>query len=116
MQRTVRIYKIKDHQYNTIKIELLYDRGGMNYITGQNVERGYYISANPSEENNGWSRWVAFSGTKTMIKPAKRYSQKIFESLDYNEELEFVLQDVLKKNGIKKENLTLVYDENQENA
>ena len=43
---------------NFIRVELYYDKGGMNYFTGKTERRGYYLSAVPvTSYNRGYTFW-----------------------------------------------------------
>lgn len=68
---------------NTLKAEVYYSKGGVNWATGRNEERGYYFSLNAvSIENYRGCRiegTVASSGRKTLVLPVQRQSQKRFE-------------------------------------
>jgi RimJ/RimL family protein N-acetyltransferase len=51
-----------------LKIEVRYNKGGMNYFTSRNEERGYYLSVTPVERTKGEGytseSYVGFSGVK----------------------------------------------------
>ncbi len=57
-----------------ICISVYYSLGGMNYFTGANEARGYYISVNPQEVEGGFRRTRAFSGTKKLLHKCSRKS------------------------------------------
>ena len=64
--------------------ECYYDLGGMNYFTSRVEQRGYYMSVSPVErtKRDGFvsESYMAFSGKKFLISPAKRKSQKAMEN------------------------------------
>jgi hypothetical protein len=67
-----------------LKIEVYYNKGGMNYFSGKVEARGYYLSVSPVErqqQNNSIviESWAAFSGTKVLIKEVTRKSEKAFQ-------------------------------------
>jgi hypothetical protein len=84
-----------------IEVVLSYDEGGMNYISGQDNARGYYLSARPQERKNGMVVYEAFSGVKTLIDETKRFSQakfdKLAESLKGSETYDKLVQNVLER-------------------
>lgn len=67
-----------------LKIEVFYDKGGMNYFNGKNEPRGYWLSMRQVErkvEDHGVviESYGMFSGAKTFLKEVKRFSQKTYE-------------------------------------
>ena len=66
---------------NSLKVEVEYDIGGMNYFTGRPIERGCYLSVIPVErsEYNGHTIEIvaAFSGVSYLLKEVKRKSAKV---------------------------------------
>lgn len=61
---------------NVLEVSLEYSKGGMNYFTSSNEQRGIYIHVTPLEKKNGWIAYVGFSGIKQLWKPLQRFSQK----------------------------------------
>ena len=70
--------KVKENAGNItdLKIELYYHLGGMNYFTGREERRGYYLSVTPVEKSRGFISYTAFTGIKQLIKEVKRKSNK----------------------------------------
>lgn len=79
------------------KIELCYTTGGVNYLTGSDMPRGYCLSVIPvtrkfnsyasiGKPNEGyWSESsVMFQGVKHHVQLAKRFSQKTFDKIAEN--------------------------------
>lgn len=68
----------------TLKCELYYSLGGMNYFQGKNEARGYYYSVTPVKvsESSGFrtEQYTAFSGIKKLVLETKRKSDKGFQS------------------------------------
>lgn len=68
---------------NTLRVEVYYAKGGVNWATYREEERGYYFSMTPVriEDHGGYKSEEVklFSGRKTLILPVKRQSQKRFE-------------------------------------
>lgn len=88
---------------NFIKVETSYNLGRMNYWTGENEERGYYLMAIPVEKSGIMEGMMMFSGIKVCIKEVKRQSPKAEAEADelakyYEGRL---IQEVLKKNGLQ---------------
>lgn len=73
--RYTRYYKIKGEQNGNepthVRTEVYYDKGGINYFTYKNTERGYYMSVMPVTRKGGMESYTAFSGTKKLIVPCK---------------------------------------------
>lgn len=68
---------------NTLKAQIFYSKGGVNWATGREEGRGYYFSLTPVEiEDHGSYKTESFglsSGCKTLVLPVGRQSQKRFE-------------------------------------
>ncbi len=67
-----------------LKIEVYYDKGGMNYFNSKNELRGYWLSMRQVEiERQGRGIVIEsfglMSGAKIFLKEVKRYSQKTYE-------------------------------------
>ena len=67
----------------SLKTEVYYSLGGMNYFTSKNEPRGYYVSVSPvqrEERENGIiiESFTAFSGTKMLLLETKRKSDKAY--------------------------------------
>lgn len=69
-----------------IKAKLFYDKGGMNYFSGKEERRGYYLSVSPVERSGNIETYTMFTGTKVFISSAKRFSKKVAENhmLDFS--------------------------------
>lgn len=93
-----------DHEYAAnkfIEIKLYYHIGGMNYFSGETLRRGYYVSVTPIEKTNKMRCFQSFSGSATLIKPAKRFSQKELDSLAVDREtIRALLEHVRDKNKL----------------
>jgi len=65
-----------------IKTEVYYNKGGMNYFTSRNEERGYYLSISPVRRtytgNIVTEIYTAFTGVKVLILPVKRQGDKSY--------------------------------------
>jgi hypothetical protein len=67
-----------------LKIEVYYDKGGMNYFNSKVEPRGYWLSMRQVEiERQGRGIVIEsfglMSGAKMFLKEVKRYSQKTYE-------------------------------------
>lgn len=107
---------IKNEKANNLKVQVYYNKGGMNYFSNLAEKRGFYISVSPVErsEHKGIGgaiivneSYSAFSGTKRLIKEVKRNSEKgLNEAIEISKELENeLIEHVCSKNGIEIPNL-----------
>jgi len=72
--------KVEGTNYE-LKIQVYYNKGGMNYFTSRPEARGYYVSVSPVQvERRGDGIMVesysAFSGVKMLVLPVQRQSPK----------------------------------------
>lgn len=77
----IKSYEKVDGTDYELKIEVYYDKGGMNYFSGRPEERGYYASVSPvkiERRPNGITteEYGAFSGIKTLVLRVARQSPK----------------------------------------
>lgn len=87
-------------------VKLSYNKGGMNYFTSREEQRGLYLSVIPvTRENRGaytTESFGAFSGNKQCVLEMSRFNQKKLDSFSVDPEVEQKLIDhVLAKNGLK---------------
>ncbi len=59
-----------------LEVSVRYSLGGMNYFSGRNEGRGFYLSVMPVKKERGMISTVLFSGIKMLIHPANRFSEK----------------------------------------
>jgi len=57
---------------NNLEVTLDYDRGGMNYFTGRETPRGYYLIVSPVVKDGCMVSFEAFSGIKKLLVECKR--------------------------------------------
>ena len=93
-------YDIKD--CNAIKVEVYYALGGINYFTNTQEGRGVYLSVTPVEVGDIFEKFSAFSGYKTLVEEANRYSSSLIDrNVDYldinNAKTQELFQAVLAK-------------------
>jgi hypothetical protein len=67
-----------------LKIEVFYNKGGMNYYNGKTEARGYWLSARQVERNTdsrgiSMESFALFSGAKMFLMEVKRQSAKSYE-------------------------------------
>ena len=72
--------KVEGTNYE-LKIQVYYNKGGMNYFTSRPEQRGYYVSVSPVQverRGNGImvESYAAFSGVKMLVLPVQRQSPK----------------------------------------
>jgi hypothetical protein len=93
-----------------LKIQVYYDKGGMNYYSGGTNKRGYYLSVTPvqiqRQGNVMIESYTAFSGIKKLILEVERQSeksaQKAKELAEYSipELKQYVLNQMIKQGQI----------------
>lgn len=91
-----------------LKIELYYDLGGINYFTGREENRGYYLSVSPVEigmRDGGITseRYTAFTGIKQNIKQVTRKSAKAEAEAEKlaADAMDNLIDYVCRKNGLE---------------
>ena len=68
-----------NHYYEA---SIYYAKGGMNYFSGESVQRGYYLSVKPvCRSEDGTRSYMLFSGVGSLLLTATRFSQKVYDSL-----------------------------------
>lgn len=73
---TIHIEDILVEGNKYIRLEVYYSLGGMNYFNYKEDPRGYFASAKPVELEDGLVSFNLFSGTKTLLYPCRRKSDK----------------------------------------
>jgi len=78
----MKTYETINGTNKSLKIQVYYNLGGINYFTYKNEARGYYLSVSPVEvsQSNGCTieSYTAFSGTKILLLETKRKSDKAY--------------------------------------
>ena len=69
-------YLPTDKENTFLKIHVYYALGGMNYFTGKEERRGYYLLVTPVERSGMIETYSAFSGYKHFISSATRFNKK----------------------------------------
>ena len=86
-----------NHYYEA---SIYYAKGGMNYFSGQAIQRGYYLSVKPVHRAEYGSSYMMFSGLGSLLQTATRFSQKVYDSLagaNYDEIIEGCIQTIESK-------------------
>lgn len=90
-----------------LRIQVYYQLGGVNYFSGAQERRGYYLSVTPVEVDRREDgsilcvKTTAYSGTKILLKETTRYSEKAAEkAIELAEaEKDRLIAHVLEKNN-----------------
>jgi hypothetical protein len=93
---------------NTLKVEVYYNLGGMNYFTSRVEKRGYYLSVCPVKRtvsecgSYATETYGAFTGVKELIMEVKRKSKKAEEESETIVEgrIDLLIEHVLHKNNL----------------
>ena len=108
MKRARIIKKIpaKGYGCTEVEIEVSYNIGGYNFFNSAFEGRGYYLHVTPvtihDKGQYSTRTYIGFSGSKMLIKPAKRYSQKVMETiLPTQHQLDMLLKSVVERNHIE---------------
>jgi hypothetical protein len=59
-----------------ICVEVDYQKGGRNYLTGGCSPRGIFVCVRPVAIEDGVERWVLFDGAKDLLEETSRMSAK----------------------------------------
>ena len=103
-KRLIQKLPILNNTVNTLKVELYYNKGGMNYFTSNSEPRGLYLSVSPVTVHEGSVTFTAFSGIKKCVKQMERFNQKQFDNFVVDEtEMENLINYVIRKNNLEVE-------------
>jgi len=77
-------YELIEGSIKELKIEVFYNKGGMNYFNSKNEPRGYWLSMRQVEverQERGIviEKYGMFSGAKIFLKEVKKQSQKAYD-------------------------------------
>lgn len=107
-----RYLKVKPNAGTTthLKVDMSYSLGGMNLFTYKNERRGYYLTVVPVERRSCgdgvmMEGFVAFSGTKLLLKEVTRKSAKAEQEAErmVDKNLPMLVNAILQKNGLELE-------------
>jgi hypothetical protein len=100
---------------NYLKIHVYYDKGGMNYFSGNVEKRGIYISVTPVTKNKSEcgtyssEQMTAFTGTKMLIEEKARWSKSLESYEVPKENLDALINHVCNQNNIQLHNTPFGY-------
>ena len=83
--RNRRVGKYIEEDGKTYDVDIYYSLGGVNWFTGNNEGRGFYLSVSPVEltmddnDNVMWRSTILGSGIKQLVVPLNRYNSKRLE-------------------------------------
>ena len=84
-----------------LEVQLYYNIGGMNYFTGETMQRGLYVSVTPVQYSSDRKvrSYSAFSGTCMAVKPMERFNAKKLAEFKVSDSLiTQLVRHVLSKN------------------
>jgi hypothetical protein len=85
LTKTIKEIPIEGKPNHYYKATLFYSKGGLNYFSYKNEDRGYYLSVKAVEQKKGEGyvveSYVLFNGVKSLVQTANRFSQKVLETL-----------------------------------
>ena len=61
-----------------LQVSVFYDKGSMNYFSGQAAPRGFYLSVTPVRKGNGVVSYTMFTGLKRLLHQVSRFTDKQF--------------------------------------
>lgn len=84
-----------------IKVEVYYNKGGMNYFTSRVEARGIYLSVSPVTRGENSESYMGFSGIKKHLLAMTRFNQKKVDEFVVDEATEQeLIKYVCEKNNI----------------
>lgn len=100
--RKRQIFKLETSEPGRFLVGVIrYEMGGVNYFSGGNSRRGYYLSVTPEKHENGSVSFMMFSGIKGLLQEAARFNQRILDTIEAPEELkQKLIAHVLEKEKI----------------
>lgn len=66
-----------------IHVAIRYSKPDGSYASSRPEQQGYWITITPVKFDGIWRTQTAFSGIKSFLMPAKRFSQKTLDDLFY---------------------------------
>ncbi len=68
---------VQETEYAThLEIEVDYDKGGANYVSGNSEPRGIYLYVRPIAMRDGMMSFLVCHGRKHLLAPANRLNRK----------------------------------------
>jgi hypothetical protein len=103
MRRKIIEIPVQGKDANTVTVELMYSKGGMNYFTGDNEARGLKLHVTPEMVTDRSRSFIGFSGIKKHVLDMKRFSQKTLDEFPVDTTLvERMVDHVITKNNLTK--------------
>jgi hypothetical protein len=100
-------FQDKRNPVHKLVVKVYYEIGGMNYIIGEQKQRGYYLSVIPQDITEHLTVTRSFTGYWVILSPTTRYSEKeLILQAEYAlkmNKFQIVLESVASKNGFKLE-------------
>jgi hypothetical protein len=84
-----------ENSAKVIDVELYYSKGGLNYFSHHQEKRGLYLSVSPVEKGEFFTSYMAYTGTKQCVKEMNRFSQKVFNEYQPDDNLIQQMIDVV---------------------
>ncbi len=102
-----RYLKVKPNADKTthLRVELIYNKGGLNVFTYQTERRGYYLHVTPVRREQNMESFIAFSGTKLLLKEVSRKGTKAEQEAERMApgRLSELVNYICQKNGLELE-------------
>ena len=91
-----------ESSFTHVDVEVYYNKGGMNYFTGNVEKRGYYLSVQPLNKTTNSISFTAFTGVKQLVRGAGRFSPKVLaEFVVEYEMMNTMIEHIVEKHNIK---------------
>ncbi len=106
--KLIKMIEVVQGDATHIEVELSYNIGGMNYFTGDVLERGLKLSVRPVRKSVSEcgkfssTSYTAFSGISQHLLTLKRFNQKTLDTFNVDDETINKLVNIVKiKNHIE---------------
>lgn len=105
MKKYLKVKAAPEGKTTHLRVETIYNKGGMNVFTYQTERRGYYLHVTPVERRGNMESFIAFSGTKMLLKEVTRKSAKAEQEADAmaDQRMPELVKYILSKNGLELE-------------
>ena len=105
--------EVNAYGYNTIVVEVTYEKGGADYFGDGPKKRGFTLLVRPEKVEDGMRRFQAYDGNKKFMEEAKRYNPKrhaaLFDELIEGKHkmgeaslMDYLVGTVMERNGLVK--------------
>lgn len=101
-----------------VRVEVVFQQGGMNYATYEVEKRGLYLTVCPLKitdtKATRCTQYLGFSGGKVLIQEAKRFSRKQLDECAPDVAIiQSMLDHTCDRNGIARQDAKAVYNTSQ---